>query len=137
MVKRYVETGRVRFVWRDLAWIGEESIQAAQAARCAGGQGKFWEYHDHLYRNQRGYNGGQFAPATLKKFAADLGLDAGAFGSCLDRGEDVAAIRQDRTRARERGITATPYFLINGRPLAAGSLSQFVAAIDAAPGRAG
>ena len=137
LVKRYVETGRLRLVWHDFAWQGEESVQAAQAARCAARQGKFWEYHDHLYRNQRGANTGQFSPANLKQFAADLGLDTASFSTCVEQGLDLAAIQADRNAARARGAPATPYFLINGRPLAAGSLNQFAAAIEAEPGGAG
>jgi protein-disulfide isomerase len=132
LVKRYVETGQVKFVWHDFAWIGEESRMAAQAARCAGRQGKFWEYHDHLYNNQRGENRGQFAPPNLKQFAADLKLDTAAFDNCLDSGPDLAAIQQELTTARSEGIVATPVFVLNGQRLAgARSLEQFAEAIEA------
>jgi protein-disulfide isomerase len=137
IAKRYIETGQARLVWHDFAWIGEESRLAAQAARCAGRQGKFWEYHDHLYANQRGENQGQFAAANLKAFAGALGLDAAAFGDCLDRKEDLAAIQQGLAEGRSRGVTATPYFLINGQRLVAGSVEQFARAIDAELARLG
>jgi protein-disulfide isomerase len=72
--KQYIDTGRAKLVWHEFPWIGEESRQAAQAARCAGAQGadRFWEYHDYPYYNQRGENRGQFAPANLKAFAVEL-----------------------------------------------------------------
>ena len=131
LVKRYVETGQVKFVWHDFAWIGEESRLAAQGARCAGRQGKFWEFHDYLFAHQRGENQGQFAPNNLKAFAGEVGLDTAAFGECLDRKEDLAAIQQDLAEGRSRGVTTTPSFLINGQRLGAGSAEQFFRAIDA------
>jgi protein-disulfide isomerase len=138
LVKQYVDTGKVKLVWHDFAWIGEESRQAAQAARCAGRQGKFWEYHDHLYHNQRGENRGQFAPPNLKQFAADLELDTATFSSCLDSTPDLVAIQQELTTARQQGINATPVFVLNGQRLAgARSLEQFAQAIDAELAKSG
>ncbi|MDP3785182.1 MAG: thioredoxin domain-containing protein [bacterium] len=71
----YLKSGKTAFVWRDFAFLGEESFRAAEAARCAGEQGKFWEYHDYLFNNQRGENAGAFSDRSLKSFAATLGLD--------------------------------------------------------------
>jgi protein-disulfide isomerase len=137
-IARYVETGRANLIWRDMAWIGDESRTAAQAARCAGHQGKFWEYHDTLYRNQRGTNAGAFSSANLQRFAADLGLDSAAFNTCLAQGADVAAIQQDLTAAREQGITSTPVFLIGEERLAGGqSVARFFEVVDAALARLG
>lgn len=132
IVKRYVETGKIRLVWHDFAWIGAESRQAAQAARCAGRQGKFWEFHDYLFANQRGENRGQFSDENLRRYASELGLDAAAFGACLARGEDLPAIQQDLASARTEGITATPSFKVNGQRLVgARSVEAFAQAIDA------
>ena len=132
LAKRYIDEGKVKLVWHDFAWIGEESRLSAQAARCAGRQGKFWEYHDHLYNNQRGENGGQFAAPNLRQFAATLGLDTAAFDSCLERGEDVPAIQQELTAARSEGIAATPSFKVNGQRLVgARGIEAFAQAIDA------
>lgn len=132
IIKRYVESGKVKLVWHDFAWIGSESRQAAQAARCAGRQGKFWEYHDHLYNNQRGENRGQFSTDNLKRFAGEVGLDGGSFSACLERGEDLPVIQQELTAARSEGITATPSFKLNGQRLVgARSIEAFVQAIDA------
>ena len=132
ILSRYVESGQVKLVWHDFAWIGAESRQAAQAARCAGRQGQFWEYHDHLFNNQRGENRGQFSPENLRGFATTLGLDAGAFGDCLARGEDLSAIQQDLASSRAEGIIATPSFKVNGQRLVgARSIEAFAQAIDA------
>lgn len=135
--QRYVETGKVLFVWRDFAWIGQESRLATQAARCAGRQGRFWEYHDHLYRNQRGENRGQFAASNLKTFAVDLNLDAAAFNGCLDRADDLPAIQQELVTFRARGVNYTPFLSINGRQVQGGQEGPLFEAIEAELARTG
>ena len=115
LARRYADTGKVKFVWHDFAWIGEESRLAAQAARCAGRQGEFWEFHDHLYNNQRGDNQGHFSAANLRTFAGVLALDVASFSLCLEQRQDLLAIQQELTAAREMGVTATPTFFINAQ----------------------
>ena len=132
IIKKYVDAGMVKFVWHDFAWIGAESRQSAQAARCAGRQGKFWQYHDLLYNNQRGENQGNFGPANLRTWGAQLGLDATQFNSCLEQAPDMTAIQQDLADARGKGVVATPTFFLNGQRLAgARSVDTFFQAIDA------
>jgi protein-disulfide isomerase len=132
IVKRYVDSGKVKLIWHDFAWIGSESRQAAQAARCAGRQGKFWPYNELLFKSQRGENQGQFSPTGLRGFAGTVGLDATQFGSCLDQAPDTAAIQQDLATARQRGVNATPAFFVNGqRVTGARSIDVFAQAIDA------
>jgi protein-disulfide isomerase len=135
----YIEPGKVKLVWHDFTWIGEESRTAAQAARCAGDQGEFWAYHDYLYTHQRGENAGQFSTQNLKSFAAAIeGLDTAAFNACLDSGRDLGAIRQAFEQGRAQGIVATPYFLIDGQPRAGlPSPTQFAALLDAELARVG
>ena len=70
----YVKDGKVKLVSRDFAFLGDESLKAAEAARCAGDQGKFWEYHDYLFTHQNGENKGNFSNLNLKTFAKTLGL---------------------------------------------------------------
>jgi len=138
LVKQYVDTGKVKLVWRDFAWIGDESRQAAQAARCAGRQDKFWEYHDSLFNNQRGENRGQFAVANLRQFASALGLETAAFNACLERAEDIPTIQQELATARARGVAATPSFFVNDQRLVgARGTEAFNQAIDAELARVG
>jgi protein-disulfide isomerase len=138
LISRYIDTGKVRLIWRDFAWIGDESRLAAQAARCAGRQDKFWEYHDHLFQNQRGENRGQFSEPNLRQFATLVGLDATVFDRCLERAEDLPQIQQELAEARSRGITATPSFLLNGqRLIGARGIDAFAQAIDAELARLG
>lgn len=74
LMDSYIKEGKIRFVHRDFAFLGNESTVAAEAARCAGDQGKFWEYHDYLYNHQNGENRGNFSNINLKSFANNLGL---------------------------------------------------------------
>lgn len=73
-VNEYTKKGNVKFVYRDWAFLGPESIKSAEAARCAGDQGKFWEYHDYLYGHQDGENQGNFSSLNLKLFAKEMKL---------------------------------------------------------------
>jgi len=83
--------------------------KAAEAARCAGAQGKFWEFHDALFNNSR-----KLEDAQLKEHARILGLDRTRFDQCLDANEQAAAVHQDFTQAQSLGLTGTPSFFING-----------------------
>ncbi|HEX8966900.1 MAG TPA: thioredoxin domain-containing protein [Chloroflexota bacterium] len=113
-VQKYVETGKVKFVWRDYTWIGDESFAAAEAARCAGEQGHFWAYHDYLFAHQHGENLGDFSDANLRDFAADLGLEPTGFAACLSAGRDLPAIHNAVSYGVSQGVDVTPSFLING-----------------------
>jgi protein-disulfide isomerase len=138
IIRQYVESGRVVMVWHDFPWIGEESRVAAQAARCAGQQGRFWDYHAHLYANQRGVNRGGFSGENLRGFAAELGLDAGAFGACLQQGAGLTEIQREFAEARAKGMTATPVFEINGQRVAGAlPVSRFAELIEAELARRG
>jgi protein-disulfide isomerase len=70
----YVKDGKVKLVSRDFAFLGGESVKSAEATRCAGDQGKFWEYHDYLFTHQNGENKGNFSNLNLKTFAKELKL---------------------------------------------------------------
>src|SRR3989344_1617062 len=122
IVSQYVEQGKVAFVWRDFAFLDTingiergESHMSAEAARCAGEQGKFWEYHDKLFANQKGENQGAFAAAKLKKFAGDLGLDQPKFSACLDSGKYTQAVKDSTSEGNSVGVDGTPASFINGR----------------------
>ncbi|HUY98773.1 MAG TPA: thioredoxin domain-containing protein [Thermomicrobiaceae bacterium] len=134
----YIDTGRVRLEWHDFAWIGQESRDAANAARCAGAQGAFWAYHDVLYEHQAGENSGAFTLDRLKAFGAQLGLVPSRFDACVDGGTYSAAVAADTALAAQLGLTGTPAFVI-GSPGAIGQriigaqlFNTFAAAINAA-----
>ncbi len=111
----YVDTGKVRFVWRNFVNYGEESQAAAVAAYCAGEQDDFWEYHDTLYRNQGGINSGAFSPSRLLQFAEDQQLDIPTFEACQSQTKYDAVLGADRSVGRSQGVTGTPGFFVNGQ----------------------
>jgi protein-disulfide isomerase len=113
-IESYVDTGKVKFVWHDYAWIGDESFVAAQAGRCAGRQGQFWAYHNYLYAHQRGENLGQFSSANLEGFAASMGLDSPSFNTCMDLLPDIPAIEDALRQGISRHVDVTPTFMVNG-----------------------
>jgi protein-disulfide isomerase len=128
-----LETGLVRFAFRHLAFIGDESRWAAEAAECANEQDRFWDYYDKIFREQAGENVGAFSKENLKRFADDLGLDTIQFNQCLDAGKYSAKVQQETAQGRQAGIRSTPTLLVNGRLVESGSDYQVLqAAIEAA-----
>lgn len=111
---QYIKNGQAKMVWRDFAFLGPESFWAAEAARCANDQGKFWQYHDILFNRQNGENQGAFVKDNLKKFAGELGLDQGVFDDCLDSGKYTQAVKDDTDYGRSVGVNGTPATFING-----------------------
>jgi protein-disulfide isomerase len=112
LVAQYVEPGQVRFEFRDYAFRGPEAVRAAEAAACAEDQGAFWRFHDTLYLNLTGP--GSFTDARLKQMAGTLGLDTGAFNSCLDSGEKRSDVEQSLASGQEQGVDSTPTILVDG-----------------------
>jgi protein-disulfide isomerase len=117
ILTNYVNTGKVLFVYRDFAFLGDESTKASEAARCAEDQNKFWEYHDYLYAHQKGENQGNFSNANLKMFAKTLGLDQSSFDKCLDSDQYAQAIADSNKEGANAGISSTPkgFILLNGK----------------------
>jgi predicted DsbA family dithiol-disulfide isomerase len=104
---------RVRLVFRDFPLpIHPLAPKAAEAGACAKDQGKFWEMHDRLFDQQQ-----KLAVADLKQHAKELGLDAAAFDECLDSGRHAADVQKDAAEGARYGVTGTPAFFVNGRPL--------------------
>ncbi|MSU44890.1 DsbA family protein [Candidatus Nomurabacteria bacterium] len=118
--ENYIKNGKVQFVYRDWAFLGPESIKTAEAARCAGDQNKFWEYHDYLYGHQNGENEGAFSDPNLKSFAKKLSLDTSSFDKCLDSGKYTQAVNDSRTEGSNAGVNGTPkgFILKNGKIVA-------------------
>lgn len=131
-----MDKGQVRFVFRHLAFIGDESIWAAEASECANEQGHFWEYHDKLFAEQGGENEGTFSRDNLKRFAADLGLDTEQFNQCLDSDQYRAKVQQESAEAQRLGVRSTPTVFVNGQLIRDGSNYQVLqTAIEAALSR--
>lgn len=115
IINSYVKNGDVQLVYRDFAFLGEESYKAAEAARCAGDQGKFWEYHDYLFTHQNGENEGAFSDKKLQGFARTLGLDSASFDQCLTSGKYTQAVENQTTEGQQAGVNGTPKgFILKG-----------------------
>jgi protein-disulfide isomerase len=113
ILKEYVDTGKVRLVVHDFPLnIHANAMPAAEAAHCAGDQGKFWPMHDVLFSEP-----GKLGPADLIDRAGELKLDIGAFKACLEGGKDRPDVMKQMKTASELQIVATPSFLI-GRTVA-------------------
>jgi len=105
----YIETGKVRYVFRDfpLDQIHPHARKAAEAAHCAGDQGKYWEMHDLLFQNQQALQ-----VESLKTHARSLRLNGAAFDSCLDRDTYAAEVQKDFEDGVAAGVRGTPSFFI-------------------------
>lgn len=107
--REYMQSGKVKYVFRDfpLESIHKEAFKAAEAAHCAGEQGKYWEMHDQLFTNQKtlGLEG-------LLLHAQGLGIDMQGFRQCLDSGKYATGIRQDIADGQKAGVNATPTFFL-------------------------
>jgi len=131
----YARAGQVRFVYKHLAILGQESLWAAEAAECAADQGQFWLYHDELFR-QAGLSGGEnvgaFTKERLSTYAQALGLDMTRFEPCLQNDTTQARVVKDTQEARGFGFGGTPSFLINASTLiGAQPYAAFARLVDA------
>lgn len=133
ILETYVLTGKIRYVFKNfpLTSIHPQAEKAAEAAECAGEQGKYWEMHEALFNNQQQWSGQASAVQTFKQFATDLGLDQARFDACLDSGTYVDKIQADMQEAAADGVNGTPAFRINGVELSgAQPYSEFARMID-------
>lgn len=114
----YIDTGKVRYMCRDfpLDAIHPYARKAAEAAHCAGDQGRFWEMHDAMFQNQ-----GSLMPDNLKGFAGEMQLDREAFNVCLDEGKYAKNVEADVAAGSVIGVTGTPKFFI-GKPKPDGTM---------------
>jgi protein-disulfide isomerase len=134
LITNYVDKGKVYLVFRSFGpYLGPESGRAAQAAYCAGDQGKFWKYHDTLFAHQAAENSGAFADDKLMAFATVLGLNVEQFGGCLRSNKYESWVARDRSDGKEAGVDGTPTFVVNGKQLIVGAqpYDAFVTAIEA------
>jgi protein-disulfide isomerase len=120
--------GKVRLVFRHFPLdFHAQAPKAAEASLCANEQGKFWEYHDVLFKNQS-----KLQIEDLKAHATSMGLDGPKFNECLDSGRMGATVKADMEAGQKAGVNGTPAFFINGNVLSgAQPLEAFKQVIDA------
>ena len=108
----FIETGKIKLVFKDFPLNGPDSVLAAEAAYCAQDQGKYWQYHDELYKNWEGERTGWITRDSLDKFATTVNLDLEKFDKCLDDHKYLERVNQMYEFGKEIGIDATPSFLV-------------------------
>ena len=121
IINEYVEDGEVYLVYNSVGNLlsSSASVQAAEAAYCAGDQDQFWPYHDLIFANQVSLftdTSADISP-TLNRFAEILELDMETFEECYQSDKYKDRVQQDQLEAQQAGITGTPSFLVNGRLL--------------------
>jgi len=121
ILEQYVDTGKVKFVFRDFPIQNSHpnAVLAAVAAECANEQDKYWQFHDELFGNQEVWNKMTIINATqvFKEFATNLDLNQEQYNSCLDSGKYIGEINNDLSDGREYGITGTPGFFIGNEKI--------------------
>src|SRR3989344_1836893 len=114
-----------------LPFLGQESTWAAEASECANEQGKFWEFHDYLFKNQQGENQEAFSKDKLIGFAGALGLNTDQFSSCLNSEKYAKNVSDDLSAGQKAGVSGTPTTFVNGQTVVgAQPYSAFKTLID-------
>ncbi len=114
---KYIDTGKIKFVYQDVAFLGPDSLTAGQGAYCATEQGKFWQFHDYMFAHQGDESTTWANAANEKTMAASMGLDVAAFSTCLDSGKYAKQVTDDTITAQKYGVDGTPTTFINGMPI--------------------
>jgi len=114
IIKNYVETGKVKIIFKDYNIIGPDSINASHGAHCATEQGLFWEYHDILYSNWTGENNGWASTSNLTIFAQEINADMDMWTECMNKKTYSKTIMESNNDAKTLELTGTPaFFVIN------------------------
>ncbi|MEK7524445.1 MAG: DsbA family protein [Patescibacteria group bacterium] len=114
--ENYIKTGKVRLIYRDFPLDKHPQAQlTAEAAECAGDQGKYYEMHDMIFEEQDGWSGNPDAAKVMKDYARKIGLDAKKFATCLDSNAPAAEVRKDLIDGATAGVDGTPGFFVNGK----------------------
>ena len=112
IMKNYIETGKVKMIFKDYNIIGKDSVKASQGAHCANDQGLFWEYHDTLYSNWTGENNGWASGANLANYAQDIGLEMNQWTDCMSQQKHSKTILDSNEDAKKLQLTGTPAFFV-------------------------
>lgn len=129
--QEYVEAGKVRFVYFDLPLQQHQNaFPAAQAARCAGDQGAYWEMHERLYDSQTEWSGSNDPVATFTRYGKDLGLEERRFRRCMTTELHREAVEASRRVAMQLQVTSTPTVLVDNIRLTRPGWGQLSAIVE-------
>lgn len=111
----YVEPGTAKFVFYDFPLVNAHphAFLAARAARCAGDQDRYWDYHMALFQNQGRWSGSANAAGQFISYAEDLGLDADAFEACLKSDRHAEVVTANMRLGRELNVPGTPTVMVS------------------------
>ena len=112
IITNYIKTGKVKILFKDYIILGQDSINAANAAHCANDQKLFWEYHSMLYNNWAGEDTGWADLTHLHEFANTLGLDMNVFSTCMSDLKWNELVNLSSIDGQKLGVTGTPTFFI-------------------------
>ena len=125
IIKNYVESGKVKIIFKDYNIIGPDSVNSSHGAHCAGEQGLFWQYHDILYSNWTGENNGWASETNLTNFAQQIDLNIDKWSKCMIEQKYAQTILSSNDDAKALELTGTPaFFVINSN----GEVSKLVGA---------
>lgn len=127
IIKEYGDKVSLEYRHFPLTSIHQFAFKAAEASECANDQGKFWEYADILFTNQK-----DLSKKALKKYAAEISLDTELFNNCLESGAKAKYVTADFNEGIGKRVGGTPTFFINGKELDKWAYKNFKEAIDAA-----
>ena len=120
MIEQYVDTGKVRFVYRELTYGNPSAQKASEAALCAGELGTYWEMNEQLFDTTGEWGQAEDPTDLFKGYADELGLDSKAFAECLDAGQTEVILKGEQMAAQSLGVNVTPYFFVNDLPVPGG-----------------
>ena len=112
IITNYVKTGKVKMLFKDYIILGQDSMNAANAAHCANDQKLFWEYHSMLYNNWAGEDTGWADLAHLHEFANTLGLDMDVFSTCMSDLKWNELVNLSSIDGQKLGVSGTPTFFV-------------------------
>lgn len=116
--KDYIDTGKVKLYYRNYQFLGPASVVAGNAGECANDQGKFWEFHDYMYKNQPSESDtSMYTSDNLSQIAVQLGMDATQFKQCMDSKKFDKNVSQDLADGQKAGVSGTPTLFIDGQPI--------------------
>ncbi len=115
LIKDYVDTGKVKFYFRNYAFLGPASTVAANAGECANEQNQFWAFHDYMYQHQPDETDtSMYTVDNLSKIAGGLGMDQSQFQSCLSSKKYDSNVSKDLSEGSTAGVSGTPTTFVNG-----------------------
>lgn len=116
-MRKYVRSGDLRIEWRDVNVYGPESERASRAAHAAARQGKYWEYHDALFRGGKHRRKSALSDKALTGLAKQTGLDLRKFARDMDSGSTRREVQRNAREGAELGVSSTPAFILGGEPI--------------------